>query len=165
MTHRLKPVLFVCLVWIMGATVAQADTTMTPMVDGLDEPWGIDHLPDGSLLITEKDGRVLLWQNGQTREVRGAPKVVDRGQGGLLDVTVARDFATTRTVFFTFSKRQRGGAGTTLAAEGDVGERGAEAAGVRQRHVLEDHATVLRRARLRLGAAACTCRGGEPHVV
>ena len=116
MTHRLKPVLFVCLVWIMGATVAQADTTMTPMVDGLDEPWGIDHLPDGSLLITEKDGRVLLWQNGQTREVRGAPKVVDRGQGGLLDVTVARDFATTRTVFFTFSKRQRGGAGTTLAA-------------------------------------------------
>lgn len=98
------------------AQAARADTTVTPMVTGLDEPWGIDHLPDGSLMITEKDGRVLLWSDGRTREVSGAPDVVDRGQGGLLDVTVAEDFASSRTVFFSYSKRQNGGAGTALAA-------------------------------------------------
>lgn len=115
MKTRLKSAICVCLFWTLSATVTLAEITMTPMVRGLDEPWGIAHLPGGDLLITEKDGRVLLWQNGQTRDVRGAPKVVERGQGGLLDVTVARDFATTRTVFFTYSKRQRGGAGTALA--------------------------------------------------
>ncbi len=97
------------------ATAAQADMTFTPVISGLDTPWGIDFLPDGSLLITEKEGRVLIWKDGAVSEVAGAPDVVDRGQGGLLDVTVARDFATTRRVFFSYSKAQKGGAGTALA--------------------------------------------------
>lgn len=46
----------------------------------------------------------------------GAPRVAARGQGGLLDVTVARDFATSRTVFLTYSKPQGRGSGTALAA-------------------------------------------------
>ncbi len=98
-----------------SALMARADIVFTPVVTGLDEPWAIDHLPDGQLLITEKDGRVLLWNAGVLREVQGAPRVVDRGQGGLMDVTVARDFATSRSVFLSYSKRQRGGAGTALA--------------------------------------------------
>ena len=85
-----------------------ADTTITPMITGLDEPWGIDHLPDGSLLITEKDGRVLLWKDGQTRALGGAPDVVDRGQGGLLDVAVARDFASSRTIFSAIANARTG---------------------------------------------------------
>ncbi|MEM9578777.1 MAG: PQQ-dependent sugar dehydrogenase [Pseudomonadota bacterium] len=95
---------------------ATAQTTFTPVVSGLDEPWGIDLLPDGGLLITEKDGRVLLWQNDGLTTLSGGPQVADRGQGGLLDVTVARDFEATREVFFSYSKPQRGGAGTTLAS-------------------------------------------------
>ena len=88
---------------------------MAEVVDGLDEPWGLDFLPNGELIITEKDGRVLLWGNGALSAVQGAPKVSDRGQGGLLDVTVARDFAQTRTVWFSYSKRRQGGSGTALA--------------------------------------------------
>lgn len=103
---------------ILAGTVAPclAQTTMTPMVTGLDEPWGLDHLPDGSVLITEKEGRVLLWGDGGVKEVSGTPVVSDSGQGGLLDVTVARDFARTRTVWFSYSKPQPGGSGTALAA-------------------------------------------------
>lgn len=115
MEKTMKLTFMALLVWAGLAPAMQAETTITQMVSGLDEPWGIDHLPDGSLLITEKDGRVLLWQDGATRELEGAPAVVDRGQGGLLDVTVARDFATTRTVFLSYSKRQSGGSGTALA--------------------------------------------------
>ncbi len=104
----------ICL--LLSAGGARSDITITTMVSGLDEPWGIDQLPDGALIITEKDGRLLLWSEGSTREVTGAPQVVDRGQGGLLDVTVARDFARSRTIFLSYSKRQTGGAGTALAA-------------------------------------------------
>lgn len=97
------------------SSCALADTVVSPVVSGLDEPWAIDLLPDGALILTEKDGRVLIARDGALSEVSGAPQVVDNGQGGLLDVTLARDFATTRSVFFSYSKRQQGGAGTALA--------------------------------------------------
>lgn len=93
-----------------------AEIRIEPKVTGLDTPWGFDHLPDGSILITEIDGRVLLWREGQTREVSGAPSVRTRGQGGLLDITVARNFAQSRTVWMTYSKRGSGGAATAVAA-------------------------------------------------
>ncbi len=93
----------------------RADTVISAVVSGLDEPWGVDILPDGALILTEKDGRVLIARDGRLTEVSGAPRVVDNGQGGLLDVTLARDFATSRSVFFSYSKRQQGGAGTALA--------------------------------------------------
>lgn len=93
-----------------------AEVTISPRITDLDAPWGLALLPDGSVLVTEKGGRVLLWRDGRTAEVSGAPRVMDSGQGGLLDITVARNFATSRTVWLTYSKRQSGGAGTALAA-------------------------------------------------
>ncbi|WP_299827598.1 PQQ-dependent sugar dehydrogenase [uncultured Roseobacter sp.] len=97
--------------------MAQADTqiTMSPMADGLDTPWGIAILPDGGLLVTEREGELLHFRDGVRREVAGVPDVAARGQGGLLDITLARDFAQTRELFLTYSKPQRGGAGTALA--------------------------------------------------
>lgn len=92
-----------------------ADLKMQSMIDGLDAPWGLAHLPDSSVLVTEKDGRLLIWQDDRLQEVKGAPKVVDRGQGGLLDVTLPRDFSTSRQIFLSYAKAQSGGAGTALA--------------------------------------------------
>lgn len=90
--------------------------TLTPVVTGLDAPWAVAELPDGSHIVTERDGVLLHVQNGRKTRVSGVPRVAARGQGGLLDVTLARDFATSRTVFVTYAKPQRGGAGTALAA-------------------------------------------------
>ncbi|WP_299547432.1 PQQ-dependent sugar dehydrogenase [uncultured Tateyamaria sp.] len=90
--------------------------TVTPVVTGLDEPWGVAELPDGSLLVTERDGRLVHVSSGQARAVDGVPRVAAQGQGGLLDITLARDFATSRTVFLTYSKPQGRGSGTALAA-------------------------------------------------
>jgi glucose/arabinose dehydrogenase len=98
-----------------AAAQSGAEVKISKVVDGLDEPWGIAHLPDGGLLITEIDGRVLLWQDGRIKEVSGAPKVEEGGQGGLLDITLPRDFATSREVFLSYSKPQGRGAGTALA--------------------------------------------------
>ena len=95
---------------------AQSDPRVTARVIGLDEPWAIAPLRDGRVLITERDGRLLVAGPGGTTEVSGVPKVRTRGQGGLLDITLARDFAQTRTLFLTYSKRQGGGSGTALAS-------------------------------------------------
>ncbi|MBV7409931.1 PQQ-dependent sugar dehydrogenase [Maritimibacter sp. DP1N21-5] len=105
------------------ATAAVVETDdgpveITEMVGGLTEPWGIAFLPDGSQLITERDGRLLhATVDGPTVEVTGVPEVWAEGQGGLLDVMVPADFAETREVFLTYSKPQDGGeAGTALAS-------------------------------------------------
>lgn len=103
-------------VFAITTTALAQDIRMVQVDSGLDEPWGLDFLPGEGLLITEKDGRVLLLNDGKLTEVTGAPRVTDSGQGGLLDVTVARDFASSRTVWFSYSKPQQGGSGTALAA-------------------------------------------------
>ncbi|MEL7098406.1 MAG: PQQ-dependent sugar dehydrogenase [Pseudomonadota bacterium] len=112
---------FACLIAFLpvpaaALEIAGQDVTVTPVVTGLDQPWGVAQMPDGGLLITDRGGALVLSQEGALREVAGAPRVAARGQGGLLDVTLARDFATSRTLWLTYSKPQRGGAGTALAA-------------------------------------------------
>lgn len=74
----------------------------------LEFPWGTALLPDGRLLITEKPGRLRIWQDGRLSEpVRGVPKVVYRGkqdQGGLLDVEIDPDFENNRRVYLSFTE-------------------------------------------------------------
>ncbi len=94
---------------------SQGRLTVTPVVTGLDQPWGFGFLPDGSVVITERDGEVLLADETGVRELSGVGPVVARGQGGLLDVLVPRDFADTRTLFFTLSQQQQRQAGTAVA--------------------------------------------------
>jgi aldose sugar dehydrogenase len=99
------------------AVTAQAAPAITPVVEGLESPWAIAPLPGGGVLITQRGGS-LLHVLGDTRtEVSGVPDVVTAGQGGLLDITLARDFHETRTLFLTYSKAQEGGgSGTALAS-------------------------------------------------
>ncbi|MFE3835675.1 PQQ-dependent sugar dehydrogenase [Pseudogemmobacter sonorensis] len=79
---------------------------------GLNEPWGLAFLPDGSPLVTERGGRLLLLRDGAARALEGVPQVAATGQGGLLDVLVASDFAQTREIWLSFAAPLRGGAAT-----------------------------------------------------
>ena len=106
---------------VLAAPLAALDAqrgavTVTAVVTGLDEPWAVAPMPDGGLLVTERDGALQLIRDGRATKVRGVPRVAASGQGGLLDITLARDFASTRTLFLTYSKPQGRGAGTALAA-------------------------------------------------
>ncbi len=70
----------------------------------LAHPWAVTFLPDKTMLVTERGGRLVhVTPTGEMAEVAGAPKVRTGGQGGLLDVVAARDFAESREVFLTFS--------------------------------------------------------------
>lgn len=87
-----------------------------PIVKGLDTPWAFAFLPVGKVLITERDGRLLVFDGISVHKIKGLPRVFAEGQGGLLDVMVPRDFEKSREIFLTFAKSQGSGAGTALAA-------------------------------------------------
>ncbi|SLN40580.1 Soluble aldose sugar dehydrogenase YliI precursor [Aquimixticola soesokkakensis] len=87
---------------------------VTQIVTGLDMPWALAFLPDGSTLVSEKSGRLLRGVGGTMVPVSGVPQVRDSGQGGLLDVMVPRDFATSGEIFLSYAKPMAGGAGTAL---------------------------------------------------
>lgn len=93
----------------------EGPVTVTPMITGLTEPWAIGFLPDGGRLITERDGRLLYFDDDSQHAVDGVPQVAAIGQGGLLDLAVARDFAESREIFLTYAQPHRGGARTALA--------------------------------------------------
>jgi len=87
------------------------------VADGLEHPWGLDFLPDGAAIVTERPGRMrILSRDGKlTEPIDGVPDVFARGQGGLLDIAVAPDFAISNLLFFSFSQPGGSGAGTAVA--------------------------------------------------
>lgn len=90
---------------------AQAPTSdarpfrVTPVAD-FDAPWAMTFLPDRRMLVTEKNGRLLLASaDARTRQVvAGVPKVDSAGQGGLMDVVLHPDFARNSLVYYSFSQ-------------------------------------------------------------
>jgi glucose/arabinose dehydrogenase len=81
----------------------------------LNAPWRIAFLPDGRMLITEKAGAMeLVTQTGQKTPVENVPKVVYKGQGGMLGVFLAPTYARDHMVYLTYSEPQAVG-GSSLA--------------------------------------------------
>lgn len=80
-----------------------------------EEPWAIAFLADGRALVTEKRGGLKIWRDGgATIDVAGVPRVAYGGQGGMLDVAPAPDFAQSRLVYLSYSEPGDGGSGLAL---------------------------------------------------
>ena len=107
-----------------GAQALAEDIIQTDLVtlnvetiaDGLENPWGVEVLPDGSYLVTERPGRMRIVKDGVVSSpLSGLPRIASSGQGGLLDVALARDFDTSRMIFFSYAAKGSGGLGTAIA--------------------------------------------------
>ncbi|HYH35312.1 MAG TPA: PQQ-dependent sugar dehydrogenase [Nocardioides sp.] len=82
--------------------VRVVDTVAT----GLEAPWGLDFLPDGRALLTERDTREVLVLDpgaGPPRRVAVMEQAVPEGESGLLGVAVSPDFTDDRLVYFYLS--------------------------------------------------------------
>jgi glucose/arabinose dehydrogenase len=127
---RLGLLTFVCAAWSLAAGPAAAVQTDAPqptqpsrikteiVAKGLSHPWGLQFLPDSRLLVTEKPGRlrVVTPEGKLGPAIAGVPKVAASGQGGLLDVLLAPDFAASGTIFLSYAQpRENGAAGTAVA--------------------------------------------------
>jgi glucose/arabinose dehydrogenase len=83
---------------------------------GLEHPWSVAFLPDGRMLVTERPGRLnLVDSRGKLVRIAGLPAIAAGGQGGLLDVALAPDFATSRRIVFSFTEPRGQANGTSVA--------------------------------------------------
>lgn len=92
---------------------------LTTVAQGLENPWAMEFLPDGRMLVTEKPGRLrVVEKDGKLgAPIKGVPEVMSGGQGGLLDVALANDFAETGRIFLSYSEpREKGENGTSVAS-------------------------------------------------
>jgi glucose/arabinose dehydrogenase len=90
------------------ATVA--DFTVTEIAR-FDEPWAMAFIPGTPYaLVTERRGKLKLWESeGEVRDVAGVPAVAYGGQGGLGDIVLAPDHATSGTVYLSWAEAGEGG--------------------------------------------------------
>lgn len=87
------------------------------LAEWLKEPWGMDFLPDGRLLLTEKPGTLKRFDPGSWNavEILGVPAVADEGQGGLMDVLVHPRFEQNRWVYLSYAVAVEGGFTTRVS--------------------------------------------------
>lgn len=88
------------------------------VAQGLPHLWAMEFLPDGRMLVTAKQGKMhIISKDGKPGPaIDGVPKVLASGQGGLLDVALAPDFASSGMIFFSFSEEREDGNGTSVAS-------------------------------------------------
>ena len=89
----------------------------------LEQPWSVAFLPDGSMLVTERAGRLRAVRDGKLMDepVQGVPPVHTggpRGLQGLMDVVLHPRFDTNHWVYLTYHKAAGDGAGATTLARG-----------------------------------------------
>lgn len=91
------------------------------VVDDLEIPWGMVFLPDGSMLITEQEGKLIHFKNGIKSFVKNVPKVYYENQGGLLDIELHPNYAQNGWIYFSMSanieKEGKGGNTTIMRAK------------------------------------------------
>ena len=88
------------------------------VAEDLPHLWAMEFLPDGRMLVTAKQGDMhIISEEGEAGpKIEGVPKVLAGGQGGLLDVALGPDFATSGLIFFSFSEQRQDGNGTSVAS-------------------------------------------------
>lgn len=89
----------------------------TTVVADFDEPWAMTFIPGTPYaLVTEKKGKLKLWENeGAVVDVEGVPTVAYGGQGGLGDVILHPDFANNGYVYLSYAEAGEGGFGAAVA--------------------------------------------------
>jgi glucose/arabinose dehydrogenase len=118
--------------WAQTVESSAGKLTATVIAEGLDHPWALGVLPYGRMVVTERSGQLRVISGGVVGEpIAGTPEVYNQGQGGLLDLALAPDFATSGQIYLTFAERaedagQQRGQGTAvlsakLVLEGDGG--------------------------------------------
>ncbi len=88
------------------------------VANGLDHPWGMAFLPDGTILVTERNSGTirLIETNGRVLPpLSNTPRVYSRGQGGMLDIVIDPAYASTRRIYFSYAETEGGLASTTVA--------------------------------------------------
>lgn len=105
----------------------QQDFKLVEITGGLEHPWGMAFLPDGRILVTERDAPALRLIEGATlhpNPISGLPdNISTSGQGGLLDIALHPDFATNNLLYLSYAGKGKDGVGTEVVRAKLVGHQ------------------------------------------
>ncbi len=90
-----------------GSLTSSDELKLVPIAEELEFPWGMAALPNGDLLVTEREGRLRRISGDALVDapIAGLPEdILVEGQGGLLGILLDPDFATNRKLYLTYSK-------------------------------------------------------------
>lgn len=112
MRRRLLCPAIVAVALLQQATHAESiptiryDIVAETYAEGFEIPWALEFLPDGRLLVTERQGTIrIVSPDGSVSEpIDGVPPVRARGQGGLMDIVLHPDFANNQLVYLSYSE-------------------------------------------------------------
>ena len=85
------------------------------VVSDINIPWGMEFLPDGSMLITEKTGELIHFKEGVKTKISGVPEVYVRGQGGLMDIKLHPNYAKNAWIYISYASTEGEGSGGNTA--------------------------------------------------
>ena len=114
-------ILFTCILFTGFISCAQNNSpenknySYEVVVPDLTIPWGFTFLPDGSMLITEKSGKLIHFRNGKKTNITGLPKIQVLGQGGLMDVTIHPKYESNGWIYITYASPEGEGRGANTA--------------------------------------------------
>lgn len=96
---------------------------VTEVASGFEHPWAVALLPDGGFLVTERPGRLRrVGADGAiSAPLKNVPEVWAQGQGGLLDVVLAPDFAASRRIYLSYAEPGPDGSAGTAVATATLG--------------------------------------------
>lgn len=101
----------------------ESEIQVKVLAKDIGRPWGITHLPDGRLLVTDKNGFMQIFKTDGSlvTKITGFPKVDFQGQGGMLDVVIDPDFEKNRILYWSFSEPYKEG-NLTAVGKGKLSE-------------------------------------------
>lgn len=98
-------------------TAEQHKIRVVVVTKGLSHPWSLAFLPDGTMLITERAGKLRIVKNGvlDPTPVAGIPEVRAQGLAGLMDLALHPQFDQNKLIYFTYHKPVNNAGVITLA--------------------------------------------------
>ena len=114
-TRSLFLALLLCLNGLFAGASQAQDYQVSTLATGLDKPWSVTSIGEGTFLVTEKSGRLVrLDADGKVTTIEGTPPVYFANQGGLLEVLADTDFANNKLIYLSFAGGDKSANRTTV---------------------------------------------------
>ena len=76
------------------------------LIDEMQIPWGLEVLPDGGILVTEKSGEIIHFKDGKKTQISNVPEVYTRGQGGLMDIKLHPNYESNGWIYISYASSE-----------------------------------------------------------
>ncbi len=116
--NKFKIAVGIAVATVSSLSQAQSEVTAKTLTDKLQHPWSMAFLPNGDMLITERDKgyiRRYSLKDGLSEPLKNVPEVVNDNQGGMLGITIDPHFSDNQTIYFCYSKAGDAGSSSSVA--------------------------------------------------